>query len=105
VGRVDSHGVVTFNMDAFKKSDSIRTDLTIPFLQKYPLTSLPTPIGQGVPILSRRQSNLRKGKSLRLQLYEAWAIVVIFETGSDITQKWRDIQTKYGYESFSRNAT
>jgi len=42
MGRVDSHGVVTFNMDASKKSYLNRTDLTIPFLQKYPLMLLST---------------------------------------------------------------
>jgi len=42
MGRVNSLGVVTVNMDAFEKSDSTRTDLTIPFLQKYPLMSLST---------------------------------------------------------------
>ena len=42
MGRVNSLGVVTVNMDAFEKFDSTRTDLTIPFLQKYPLMLLST---------------------------------------------------------------
>ena len=70
MGRVNSLGVVTVNMDAFEKSDSTRTDLTIPFLQKYTVTSLSMTHGRGVPILSGQQSNLRRGKSLSLQFYE-----------------------------------
>jgi hypothetical protein len=60
---MNSHGIVTVNTDTSKKSDSNRTDLTIPFLQKYPLMSLSTTHGRGVPILLERQSNLKRGKS------------------------------------------
>lgn len=34
---------------------------------------------------------------------EPSARVVISEIGSDITQKWRDIRTRYGYEVVELN--
>jgi hypothetical protein len=69
-------GVVTVNTDASEKSESNRTDLTIPFLQKYPLMSL-----RG----TRCRSNLRREKSLSLHLYELWTRVGLSEISSDIT--------------------
>ena len=83
--RVHSHGVVTVNTDAFEKSDSTRTDLTIPFLQKYLLMSLSTTQKARSPDFIGATKQPQKGgnsepSSLRV-----------------VDQSWY-IRTKYGYE-------